>query len=487
MHIRTRFAPSPTGELHIGGVRTALFDYLYAKHFGGDFILRIEDTDRERFVEGSEQRILEGLRWLGIEPDEGPDIGGDFGPYRQSERLEIYQEKIQEILESGSAYYCFCSSERLKNLREQQKTQGLPPCYDGLCRGISYKEAKRRVDAGEKSVVRLKMPRIGQAVFKDMIRGRVTFDYKEIDDTVLLKSDGYPTYHFAAIVDDYLMKITHVFRSEEWLPSTPKHVVLYESFGWQMPVFAHVAFVVNDDRRKLSKRVDGEAVWLETYRKQGYLSWALVNYLTLLGWNPKTPEEIFTLEELVERFDGSGFNKAGAVFDLKKLDNVNAHYIKNLSLDEFQKEAMPYLQKRFGSDVLEVMSDIRKKLLFEVEQQRVTKFADIGNETLFVFEEQKYEPELLIWKKSDKAGALAMLQKAKTLLSDYEEDLNTENIERLIFDYLEKEGIGKGDFLWPLRVTLTGMQYSPGPFEALVLLGKDESMNRLEKAMTIIE
>lgn len=487
MHVRTRFAPSPTGELHIGGARTALFSYLYAKHFGGDFLLRIEDTDRSRFVAGSEARILEGLRWLGIVPDEGPMIGGGCGSYRQSERLEIYREHIERLLEKGAAYYCFCSNERLNELRTTQTAQGLPTGYDGLCRGVSLADARARIAAGEKAVVRLKIPRVGQCVVRDLIRGRVRFEYKGIDDAVLLKSDGFPTYHLAAVVDDHLMEITHVFRSEEWLPSVPKHVALYEAFGWHIPEIGHVAFVVNSERRKLSKRLDGEAVWLETYRKRGYLPEAIVNYLVLLGWNPKTPEEIFSLSELIARFDGTGFNKAGAIFDMKKLDSVSAHYVRSMSASAFRDAATPFLIEKFGANVLSALAEEQRIALFAIEQGRVAKLSDIGNETIFVFRAQPYEPALLVWKKSDAVHAKEELIRAQTFFEGYRGSWSdASELERTVVAMLVENGVGKGDFLWPLRVALTGMEHSPSPFEALALLGREESLARIARGITLL-
>lgn len=481
--VRTRFAPSPTGELHIGGVRTALFSYLYAKHFGGQFLLRIEDTDRERFVEGSEGRILDGLRWLGLEPDEYPGGPGEVGPYRQSDRLKLYAAYAKQLIESGNAYYCFCTKERLDQLRSEQAASGLPTKYDGLCCGIEQSEAAKRVADGESAVIRLKMPKDGEVVFTDMVRGKVSFSYKGFDDSVIMKSDGYPTYHLAVVVDDHLMGITHVHRSEEWLPSTPKHLRLYEAFGWEPPQFAHVSLVMNHHGRKLSKRHDGESVWVASYKEQGYLPEALVNYLVMLGWNPKTTEEKFSLQELVDRFDGSGMNKAGGVFDLKRLDHMNGEYLRALTLGEFQRRAWPFLKTRVDESRVAELSDEQRSLLWQIEQNRVARLADVGQETRFVFVEQQYDPALLVWRKSDATSAKAELQRAWNFLDGYAGSFQVEHLEKELLAMLDEHGVGKGDFLWPLRIALTGMKNSPSPFEALALLGCKESIRRVGVAI----
>jgi len=313
--VRVRFAPSPTGYLHVGGLRTALFNFLFARHSGGKFILRIEDTDRARYVEGAVDNLINTLRWAGLDYDEGPSAGGELGPYVQSERLEIYDEHVRILLESGAAYRCFCSPERLETMRKEQEKKKLQPKYDRTCLRLSPKEIEDNLTANKPFVVRMKVPDDATIRFSDIVRGEVEFSTERVDDQVLLKSDGYPTYHLANVVDDHLMKISHVIRGEEWLPSTPKHVLLYEAFGWEMPVFAHLPLLLNPDRSKLSKRQGDVAV--EDYRDKGYLKEALVNFVALLGWNPGDAREIFSLKELEKEFSLDKVNKSGAVFNVE--------------------------------------------------------------------------------------------------------------------------------------------------------------------------
>lgn len=337
--VRVRFAPSPTGYLHIGGLRTALFNYLYARHTGGKMILRIEDTDRTRFVEGALENLLKALKWSGVEIDEGVMLDenghvtekGDFGPYIQSERVEkgIYDQYIEKLLDEGKAYYCFCSQERIDSVRDQMRADGLTPKYDGLCRSIPLEEARQRVANGEEHTVRLKLPKDYDISFDDRIKGKITFNTDDQDDQVLIKRDGFPTYHFAVVVDDHLMGITHVVRGDEWISSTPKHVYLYEAFGWDAPEYIHLPTVLNKDHKKYSKR-NGDGM-VEDFIEEGYMPEGLINFLSLLGWSPDSEEEIFTMEELAKQFDFDRVNKTGAVFDKKKLDWVNGHYVRELS------------------------------------------------------------------------------------------------------------------------------------------------------------
>ncbi len=321
--VRLRFAPSPTGYLHVGGLRTALFCWLYARKNGGKFIFRLEDTDQKRAVSGAENELIRMLEWAGIDIDEGPHLGGEMAPYRQSERLEIYNQYAGKLLDQGNAYPCFCTAERLEKLRDEQHAKGETPRYDGFCRNLSKDESARRIDSGEVHVIRMKIPEVSESiVLNDLIRGSVSIETGQSEDQVIVKSDGFPTYHLAVVVDDHLMEITHVVRGEEWLPSFPKHLLLYRYFGWNPPQFAHLPLILNPDRSKLSKRQGDVAV--EDFREKGYLPESLINFIALLGWSPKEERELFTLPELVEEFSFERVNKSGAVFDLEKLNWMKA-------------------------------------------------------------------------------------------------------------------------------------------------------------------
>ena len=398
--IRTRFAPSPTGYLHVGGLRTALYSYLFAKKHGGKFLLRIEDTDRERYVADSVASILKSLYWAGIAPEEGVVLDkntikqkGKNGPYIQSERLHIYREHVNKLLRESHAYYCFCTPDRLEKLRETQQFEKKPTGYDGHCLSLDPSEAKRRVDSGERCVVRLKMPKTGETIFTDMIRGEVRFKNELIDDQVLLKSDGYPTYHLAVVVDDHLMDITHIIRGDEWISSVPKHLQLYKYFGWEVPQMAHLPLLLNPDKSKLSKRQGDVAV--EDYIKKGYLPEALVNFVAFLGWNPGTEQEMYSLKELVKDFDLSKVGKAGAVFNIDKLNWFNKQYLKNLSNKELIKSAMPWLVE----DGINVDGKIIEKAV-GLERERIMVLPELSGAIKFIFELPDYAPELLVWKKS---------------------------------------------------------------------------------------
>ncbi|HSR88955.1 MAG TPA: glutamate--tRNA ligase [Candidatus Udaeobacter sp.] len=483
--IKTRFAPSPTGYLHVGGLRTALYSYLFAKKNDGKFLLRIEDTDRERYVADGVKNILESLFWAGIVPDEGViqeesgKIGevGKNGPYTQSERLPIYKKYSEQLLSEGHAYYCFCTSERLTQLREQQTARKMPTGYDGLCLKIDPTEAKTRAEAGEKCVVRLKMPKSGETVFTDMIRGEVRFKNELVDDQVLMKSDGYPTYHFAVVVDDHLMEITHIIRGEEWISSVPKHLQIYKYFSWEVPQMAHLPLLLNPDKSKLSKRQGDVAV--EDYRKKGYLPEALLNFVAFLGWNPGTEKEIYSLEELVQDFDFSKVGKTGAVFNIEKLDWYNKQYIKNLSNKELVEKAKSWLQET-GIDV---KSEIIEKAV-SLERERITTLSELPEAIKFVFELPNYHSDLLVWKKSD-------IEEVKKILPIFVEfvdtigiqDWNKETLSQKIGEWSEQNGFSRGSVLWPLRVALSGQENSPGPFEIAEVLGKEETLNRLQLAV----
>ncbi len=494
--VRVRFAPSPTGYLHVGSLRTALYNYLFAKKYGGVFVLRIEDTDQKRLVPDATEKLLSTLR-IFFEWDEGlkkmkneklkMKNFGEQGPYIQSERLEIYKKYANELVEKGKAYPCFCSSERLDMVRKEQELRKEPTRYDGYCRNLPREEVEKRLSVGEPSVVRLRVDEgEGNIVFDDAVRGKVSFSRKTVDDQVLVKSDGFPTYHLANVVDDHLMGITHVIRGEEWLPSTPKHILLYEAFGWEIPQFAHLPLLLNPDRSKLSKRQGDVAV--EDYLAKGYLPEALLNFVALLGWNPGEGEtqEIFSLGELVNIFDVGHIHKGGAVFDVKKLDWLNAEYIKNLSPEALLAKAHPFLREKTW---FETVDPARKELeyverVLGIEQDRLQKLSDIGESVKFLFIEPTIDPTLLSWKKNTPQETLEALETMqRTLENISEHEWTRVDLEKKLLD---AAGDRRGDFLWPLRVTLSGEKQSPPPHEIAWVIGKEASIRRIEVARTLL-
>jgi len=482
---RVRFAPSPTGYLHIGGLRTALYNFLYAQKNKGDYFLRIEDTDQKRLVPDAIEKILESLSWAGIMPNEG--IGfrkdgnisekGEYGPYIQSKRIEIYKKYAHELIEKGKAYYCFCEPERLDSLRAVQEKARLAPAYDKLClKTLSKEDAKKRIANGEKYVIRFDVPETGETEFNDAVRGKMKFANKNLDDFVILKSDGYPTYHLAHVVDDHLMKTTLVFRGEEWLPSTPKHILLFQAFGWEPPQYAHLNVILNKNtNRKLSKR-DGD-VSVEDFRKKGYLPEAVLNFIALLGWNPKTEQEIFTLQELAKEFDLEKLNKAGAIFDIEKLDWMNGVYIRGKSTSEIAELCRPYLKK-----YEEKLSDEYLEKIVLIEKERMKKLSDIAENTEFYFDSPEYKKELLRWKNMDDQGIEKSLKKSEKIISSIKENNWTlENLKNKLMAAADPKN--RGELLWPLRVALTGKEKSPSPFEVAWVVGKEASIVRIKKAL----
>lgn len=493
--IRTRFAPSPTGYLHIGNLRNALFSYLIAKKDSGEFLLRIEDTDQKRFVPDSIIRMLKTLYWVGIVPDKGVKLKQDNkgiysvvqeGPdksYTQSERLDIYKKHIDTLINEGHAYYCFCVHERLDEIRKSQQLNMLPTGYDKHCRMINPIDAKKRVAAGESYTIRLKMPESGETILNDIVRGTLSFKNELIDDQVLIKSDGYPTYHFAAVIDDHLMGVSHVIRGEEWLSSTPKHLQLYKYFGWNPPNFAHLPLILNADRSKMSKR-QGD-VSAEDYIKKGYLKEAIINFVALLGWNPGSgsTQEIFTIHELIQQFDFSHVHKGGAVFDVKKLDWINSEWIKKIDFNDLYFRAREfYLAKDFIKNASEdkKTADYLKKIL-HIERDRLSKLDEVGEKNIFFFRQIEYNKNLLCWKKASAEDTKNSLQKSLDILMNIEEsDWTKENLEVIL---LKVAGNKRGNLLWPLRAALTGEQKSPSPFEVAWGLGKKESLERIKNAL----
>lgn len=480
MEIRTRFAPSPTGYLHIGGLRTALYNYLFAKKNSGTFILRVEDTDRTRFVPGATESLIKTLKLVGLEADEGPTLAGqlgEYGPYIQSERTALYQEHARTLVEKGSAYYCFCSEERLTAKRKEQELAKLPTKYDRTCLNLTPEEIEAKLAAGEKYVVRMRVPE-GATEFDDLVRGHVKFENSEIDDQVLLKSDNFPTYHLANVVDDHLMKISHVIRAEEWLPSTPKHIILYKAFGWTPPTFAHLPLILNADHSKLSKRQGDVAV--EDYLKKGYLPEVLNNFIALCGFNPKADQEIYSMAEFIELFDIEKVNKSGAVFDVEKLNWMNSQYIHKLSVDDLTTLCSPYLVEASKG----VTPELLKKIC-TVERERLVLLSDIVEKIDSYQNLPDYSPEILIWKKSSREEALEQLQKIIPFIETL--DLTSvELIEGAIREYIVSNNLPNGSVLWPLRAALSGSATSPSPFELIWVLGREESLARLNHAVKLL-
>ncbi|MFA6551469.1 MAG: glutamate--tRNA ligase [Patescibacteria group bacterium] len=474
--IRTRMAPSPTGMLHIGGLRTALYNYLFAKQNDGEFLLRIEDTDRTRFVENATEKIFAMLQWVEMNFDNEPMI--------QSKRLEIYQKYAQQLIAEGKAYYCFCAPEELETMRAEQAEKKMPPRYDGRCRNLSAEEIKQKLNASLPYVIRLKVPENKIVEFDDLVYGKIKVNANDIDDQVLMKSDGFPTYHLAVIIDDYEMEITHVMRGEEWLPSTPKHILLYEAFGWTPPIYCHLPNILGQNKKKLSKRQGDVSV--EDFKNKGYLPQALLNYIALLGWNPGTEQEIFSLDELIKQFDITKLHKAGAVFDNKKLDDINAQYIKKLSVEKLSGLCRPYLIETYGG-ALQNYSDDYIASVVALEQERLKKLSDIASATqLFFTAELIYDAKILVWKKSDREETKKKLIEIQEKLEEITE-WNKDNLEKEIFAFIKDKNLTNGEVLWPLRVALSGQENSPGPFEIAAILGKEETVKRVRTAVNKLQ
>jgi glutamyl-tRNA synthetase len=485
--IRTRFAPSPTGYLHIGSLRTALFAYLIAKSQGGRVILRLEDTDQKRLVKDAAQKLYEILDWAGIKFDESPQLGGSYGPYVQSARREIYEHYSRELLLKGKAYRCFCPPERLEKMRQEQQASQLPPRYDRTCRELDEKEINKKLKNCEKFVLRQKMPLEGEVKVYDELRGEIIFQAADLDDQVLIKSDGMPTYQFAIVVDDHLMGITHVNRGEEWISSFPKNILLYHDFGWEPPKFIHMPLTLNKGGGKLSKRQGDVAV--EDYRLKGYLPEALLNFSALLGWHPKSDQDIFSLAELESIFDYRHMGTSPAVFDIDKLDYLNGYYIRQKPAEELALLCRPFLSDNFSltTDSSRQTEEFIKKVV-AAERDRLKKLSDIGEITEFFFADKlKYEPELLIWKKSTKAQIKQNLLIIKEIIEKIPiENWTNNSIEEAIISYLRAKSLKVGEYLWPMRVALTGRQASPGPFEVSEVLGKIESIKRIKTGIQIL-
>ena len=499
--IKTRFAPSPTGFLHVGGLRTALYSYLFARKNDGIFALRIEDTDRERFVEGGIENILSSLYWAGLKIDEGVDLDengniiqkGDCGPYIQSQRNEIYKKYANQLLKDGHAYYCFCSKEHLEEARKIQELNKQPTIYNGECRNLKPEESKKRIEEGELYVIRMKMPHEGLSKFCDQVHGNVEFKNELIDDQVLVKSDGFPTYHLCNVIDDHFMGITNVMRGEEWLSSVPKHLVLYKMFGWEPPKFAHLSLLINKEKQKLSKRHGDVSV--DDFKAKGYLPEALLNFVAFLGWNPGDERELFTLAEMEKEFSLERVGKPPAIFNLEKLDWYNKQYMMKMELSELTERAMPFFVNA-GFDIGKI-KDQRSKIngqdwlekVVALEKERANTLVELVENVRFVFvDELVYEPELLVWKKSDKEQTKQILAKLSQFLSTLTEDIwqNRGELEKQIMDWIKVNNFGNGDVLWPMRVALSGQKNSPGPLEIAFVLGKNNTLKRIDFAVKIV-
>jgi glutamyl-tRNA synthetase len=479
---RVRFAPSPTGYLHVGGLRTALYNYLFAKRNNGTFVLRIEDTDRNRYFEGAVENLISALKWAGLDFDEGPVVGGDFAPYVQSQRLDIYKKYADQLIEKGKAYYCFCNSERLKELKAEQEKQKLPQAkYDKHCLNLSKDEIENNLMAGIPKVVRLNVEQDQTIKFDDIIREQVEFESNNVDDQVLIKSDGYPTYHLANVVDDHLMKITHVIRGEEWLSSTPKHVLLYDALDWERPVFAHLPLLLNPDRTKLSKRQGDVAV--EDYRDKGFLKEALINFVALLGWNAGDDKEFYYMDELINSFSLERVNKAGAVFDLQKLNWLNAEHLRKRTNGELLNLLKEEIQKSKFKD--QNFSDEYLLLVIEAMKERVSFVKEFIDNCLYFYEAPtEYEQKSI--EKNWKAETPTQLTKLKEEFIALNNPAR-EDYEQALIKVSDELNAGKGKLIHPLRLAVSGQSTGPGMFDLLFILGKEEVVKRIESAILKIK
>jgi glutamyl-tRNA synthetase len=484
--VRTRFAPSPTGRMHVGNLRTALYEYLIAKHEGGTFILRIEDTDQERFVEGALDIIYRTMEGTGLIHDEGPDKDGGYGPYVQSERQAkgIYLEYAKKLVEKGDAYYCFCTKERLESLKttvgnmnvEEDDGAKVITKYDKHCLHLSKEEVEANLAAGLPYVIRQNIPTEGSTTFHDVIYGEITVENEELDDMILIKSDGYPTYNFANVVDDHLMKITHVVRGNEYLSSTPKYTRLYEAFGWEEPVYVHLPLITNEEHKKLSKRSGHSS--FEDLLEQGFVPEAIVNYVALLGWSAPDNREILSLEELIQLFDYNNINKSPAVFDIVKLRWMNGEYIKMMEEEKFYNLALPYIKEVISKDL-----DYRR--IAALIKTRIETLLDIKEKIDFFEELPDYDIQMYVHKKM-KTSLEGSLEVLKDLLPVFEalDDYSEESIEKVLMSYIQEKGIKNGQALWPVRTAVSGKQSTPGgAYEIMSILGKEESLRRIRLAI----
>ena len=477
--IRTRFAPSPTGRMHVGNLRTALYAYLIAKHEGGDFLLRIEDTDQERFVEGALDLIYKTMKETGLEHDEGPDKDGGYGPYVQSERMKtgMYLEYAKQLVEKGEAYYCFCTKERLEGLHKEAEERGEAAAkYDKHCLHLSKEEVEEKLVAGVPYVIRQNNPTEGETSFDDVIYGTITAPNEELDDMVLIKQDGYPTYNFANVIDDHLMEITHVVRGNEYLSSAPKYNRLYQAFGWDIPVYVHCPTITDENHKKLSKRHGASS--FEDLMELGYVPEAVVNYVALLGWSPAEDREIFSLEELVKVFDYHRINKSPAVFDMKKLSWMNGEYIKAMDNDKYYEYALPVIKKTIKKDL-----DLKK--IADLVKTRIEVFPDITEKIDFFEELPEYDIAMYTHKKmkTNEETSLTVLKEVLPVLEE-QEDYTNDPLFETLSAFVKEHGYKNGYVMWPLRTAVSGKQMTPaGATEIMEIIGKDETIKRVKAAI----
>ena len=469
--VRVRFAPSPTGYPHVGNIRTALFNWLFARHNEGIFILRIEDTDQERKVEGAVDIIIDSLRWLGLDYDEGP--------YIQSERLDMYRKYAEQLVQEGKAYYCFCSSERLDAMRKQQMANKLPPGYDRHCRDLTPEKVEAERKQGKRPVVRFRMPLTGQTRVTDLIRGEVVFENSLLDDFVLLKSDGYPTYHLANVIDDHFMEISHVMRAEEWLSSTPRHLLLYRAFNWDAPHFAHLPMILGPDKSKLSKRHGATAI--NEYREMGYLPEAMINFLSLLGWSLDDKTEIMSVEEIIRNFSLERISKTAAIFNMSKLQWMNGIYIRRLGPDDFANRCLPFLERDLPLEVKRPIDLGYLRNMAPLVQERVKTLAEVPSLVDFFFLDKLDYDRSLILGKLEKEQAVAILQRTIEVLKDLP-DWKAETLEATVRPLTEEMGMKAGPFFGVLRVAVTGRTASPPLFQTMEVLGREKCLQRLNVA-----
>jgi glutamyl-tRNA synthetase len=483
-NVRVRFAPSPTGYLHAGGARTALFNYLFARHHGGSFILRIEDTDRTRYTEEALYDFMDSLRWLGVLWDEGPEVGGDYGPYFQSQRLRLYKHYAEELIQKDAAYRCYCSTDRLEAMRGQQTARKEPPGYDRHCRSLTAKQIADYEAQGIVPVVRLKVPLEGETRFHDLIRGEITVENRTLDDLVLLKSDGFPTYHLGVVVDDHLMEISHILRADEWIPSAPRHQLIYDAFGWTPPIYAHLPVILDPSGRgKMSKRKkrapDGKEllVSIHEFRTAGYLPEAMFNFLALVGWAYDDKTDILTPQQIIDKFDLESITASPAAFSYDKLEWMNGVYIRSLPVDQLAARIQPVLA-RAGRDADLSLVEQMVPLI----RERIKTLNDVVPMTDFFFSDpQDYDPRLLLGKKLSPEAALAALARATQVLATV--DFTEEALDGALRTGAESMGMKAGDFFAPIRVAVTGKVVSPPLFGTLVILGRDRVLKRLETAI----
>ena len=482
MKIRTRYAPSPTGKMHVGNLRTALYEFLIAKHEGGDFMLRIEDTDQERFVEGAIDIINRTLEKTGLTHDEGPDKDGGYGPYVQSERVKtgIYMKYAKELIDKGEAYYCFCDKERLATLKTEVVEGKEISIYDKHCLGLSKEEVEANLAAGKPFVVRQNIPNEGSTTFKDELYGDITVDNAELDDMILIKSDGYPTYNFANVVDDHTMNITHAVRGNEYISSSPKYQRLYDAFGWESPVYIHLPLITDENHKKLSKRSGHSS--FEDLLEQGFVTEAIVNFIALLGWSPEDNREIFSLDELIKEFDYHRISKSPAVFDIVKLRWMNGEYLKAMDFDTFYEMAEPFIKQTIKKDL-----DLKK--IANMVKTRIEVFPDIAEHVDFFEELPEYDIAMYTHKKmkTDAASSLQVLKDVLPVL-EAQDDYSNDALYQTLLKYVEEKGVKNGYVMWPIRTAVSGKQMTPaGATEIMEVLGKEESIKRIKKGIELLD